>query len=366
MDTEERNEAVKKFLASIYQKAEDDDFLPDETQYRRFMDKLFQTTVWGFREIVLVAIVGMKLDPAYRPSAELYRCNPRALYEGPIKEFFIEKGIPHRKSGPLNVAKAAVGLDLTWATQRRPSDVAKEVVSIVRVLESASDRTATLEAVGVSLMRRLIAHAQILSELAVESDPTEDPEHLYFLCRELITRTPDAGNTPQKIAALLLKSAHEDLRTGITVTGGDDRAFVTSTTSKKPGDLNEERDGEIYKVYEVTVKPFDLARIRDSYDCISIYQQEHGIKIREVSVLCRQEDCPQEMTASDLCLCRGQYEYQDVVYHFLDIYEWIAYLLQRMRPEGRRAFHELLNLYINETNTAETVKRLWRDLHTGE
>ena len=57
--------------------------------------------------------------------------------------------------------------------------------------------------------------------------------------------------------------------------------------------MNEEKAGRIYKVYEVTVKPFDLARIRDSYDCISIYNAAHDSDISEIIVICRPEDCPE-------------------------------------------------------------------------
>ena len=362
-NTENRNEKIKKFLEALYQKAIKPDFQPDEMQYKRSMDKLFETTAWGFREILLVVVVGMDLDSSFRASTGLYSCNPRAIYEGPIKEFLIEKDIPHRKSGPLNVAKATVGLDPTWAAQRRPSDVAEAVVSLVKFLESADDTTLAIENVGVSLLRRLIAQAQYLSALAVDIDPSEDPVHLYDLCHEMIIRAPDAGNTPQKIAALLLKCYHDFFHTGIKVTGSEDRASVTSTTSKKPGDINEEGAGEIYKVYEVTVKPFDLARIRDSFDCISIYNDDHASDIHEITVICRREDCPPDMVGSGLHTYLGRYNYQNVVYYFWDIYEWIAIMLQHMTPEGRRAFYVLLNDYVNETNTAATVKRLWREFH---
>ena len=133
--TDERNERVRKILDSLYERAVDAGVEIDESAYRDSLEKLFSTTAWGFREILLVVIIGMRLDRAFKASTGLYDCNPRAIYEGPIKEFLIEKEIPHRKSGPLNVAKATVGLDMTWAAQRRPSDVAEEVVNLVNFME---------------------------------------------------------------------------------------------------------------------------------------------------------------------------------------------------------------------------------------
>lgn len=362
-NTENRNEKIKVFLETLYQKAVNRDFQPDETQYKETIDKLFETTVWGFREMLLVVVVGMALDSSFRASTELYNCNPRAIFEGPIKDFLIQKNIPHRKSGPLNVAKATVGLDMTWAAKRKPFYVAEALVNLVDFLESADNPALTIENVGVSLLRRLIAQAQYLAELVVDINPSEDTNYLYELCRELIIKTPDAGNTPQKIVALLLICYHSNFYTGVNVTGSDDRASVTSTTSKKPGDINEERDGKIFKVYEVTVKPFNLARIRDSFDCISIYNKNSVSNIHEITVICRREDCPSGMVNSGLHTYLGRYDYQGMVYYFLEIYEWIAIILQHMTPEGRNDFYVHLNDYINDINTAESVKQLWRALH---
>lgn len=363
---DERNEKVRQILDDLYNRAVDAGVEIDESAYKESLDKLFSTTAWGFREILLVVIIAMRLDNAFRASTGLYDCNPRAIYEGPIKEFLIEKDIPHRKSGPLNVAKATVGLDMTWAAQRLPSDVAEEVVHLVDFMEQDDGNTEMkIENVGTSLLRRLISYSKSLANLSVEIEPSEDPDFLYHLCYELITQTPDAGNTPQKIAALLLKCYHTFFHTGVEVTGGDDRASVTSTTSKKPGDINEECAGRIYKVYEVTVKHFDIARIRDSYDCISIYNEAHSTNINEIIVICRREDCPPDMEASGLHGYLGKYTYQNIVYYYWDIFEWISNTLQHMVPEGRNGFYLLLNSYINETNTSEAVKKLWQELHSN-
>ena len=365
---DKRNERVRNILDSLYNRAIDDGFKIDESAYKDSLDKLFSTTAWGFREILLVVIVGMRLDRAFKASTGLYDCNPRAIYEGPIKEFLIEKEIPHRKSGPLNVAKATVGLDMTWAAQRRPSDVAEEVVNLVNYMEANdSEMKMRINNVGTSLLRRLIAYSNSVEALAVAIDLTSDPEFLYHLCYELISKTPDAGNTPQRISAYLLKNYHTFLYTGIVVTGEEDRASVTSTTSKKPGDINEETpEGVIRKVYEITVKYFDLARIRDSYDCVSIYNNANGADIHEIIVICRKEDCPPDMKLSGLHGYLGSFAYQDMMYYYWDIYEWIANTLQRMTNDARLGFYLNLNSYIDDINTSESVKKLWKELHKNK
>lgn len=252
--TDERNNLITQYLDSLYSKAIDDSYIVDESGYSERLDKLFVTQSFSYREVVLVSITGRWLNPNYSPYSSFYSCNPRAIYGGAIKQFLMKLGIPHTKDGVLNIAKAAPGLNENWAKQRRPSDVANAVVGIIKYIEeSKSDKT--LDDLGVSLVRRLLNEAKKVEDLVVEIEPSSDPDFLYLLCEQLIQQVPDAGNTPQKIAALLLKSYHDSLDTGVVVTGSEDRASVTSTTSRKPGDINEESaDGVIYKVYEITVK----------------------------------------------------------------------------------------------------------------
>lgn len=361
----ERNKKIRQILDSLYDEATNKELLINENDYKEPMDDLFSTTAWGFREILLVVIIGMKLDTSFKASTGLYDCNPRAIYEGPIKEFLIEKNIPHRKSGPLNIAKAAVGLDTTWAAQRRPSSVAEQVINLVEYIEEpGTNSSEKINNVGISLLRRLIAESNRIESLSVQIEPSADPEFLYKVCYDLITKVPDAGNTPQKIAAFLLKHYHGSMNTGVIVTGEDDRASVTSTTSKKPGDVNEESSGgSIFKVYEVTVKPFDLARIRDSYDSILKYNEANNTSLDEIIVICRKEDCPINMKKSDLHLYLGSYSYQNIMYYYLDIYEWISDRLHHMTEKGRIDFYNNLNTYISDINTAEKVKILWNELH---
>lgn len=359
----ERDNTATYILNGLYDKAIKENISIDETIYKDLLDNLFMTTAWGFREVLLVVIVAMKLSENYRASTGFYDCNPRPLYEESIKSFLIDKNIPHRKSGPLNVAKATEGLNSAWAAQRRPRDAAENVVQLVNILEQSKTRE-IIDNMGVSLLRRLISESKRVEELHVDIQPSANSDWLYSISYELISKTPDAGNTPQKIAAFLLESYHSATNTKIRVTGSEDRASVTSTTSKKPGDVNEEAEtGEIYKVYEVTVKPFDIARIRDSYDCVKIFNEKNNTNLNEIVVICRPEDCPDDLIESGLHLCLGNYEYQDMTYYYWDIYEWTLFMLQRMTPFGRELYYHRLNGYVSDINTAEKVKTLWQQLH---
>lgn len=362
MKPPERNGKIKSYLDSIYKMATKHDF-SDKIEYAKLLDILFSSSAHGFREVVLVAVVGIYLDRNFRASSSFYDCNPRAIYEGPIKKFLLAKGIPHTKSGPLNVAKATPGLNTTWAKQRKPANVAGAVVELVDYIEQANIKIDEINNFGASLMARFINEAKRVENLSIDIEPSSDPDYIYDLCETLIIEAPDYGNTPQRIAALLLKNYHQSLKTGVIIAGEKDRASATSTTSKKPGDMNEESiSGTIYKVYEVTVKKFDGARILDSYDSVVKYNKENNGDIHEIVVICREEDCPREIKTKKLSGYLGKYKYQDIIYYYWNIFEWISNMLQRMTPLGRTNFYNDLNSYINGVNTAEIVKEVWVQL----
>ena len=183
MPVDDRNTRVTNILEDFFESATNEHIVINEDDYKNELDQLFATSAWGFREILLVVLVAMKLDPSFKASTGLYDCSPRAIYEGPIKEFLIEKNIPHRKSGPLNVAKATVGLDITWAAQRRPAYVAEQVVNLVNYLETPDEgKDVRINSLGISLMKRLIAETIRVGELSVTIERTSDPNHLYNLC----------------------------------------------------------------------------------------------------------------------------------------------------------------------------------------
>lgn len=47
-------------------------------------------------------------------------------------------------------------------------------------------------------------------------------------------------------------------------------------------DLDRQRQSFYGAEYEITVKPFDLARIRDSYDCVGKYNEENESNLNEI------------------------------------------------------------------------------------
>jgi hypothetical protein len=357
----ERNQRVTEILNELFKRA--DSSKPDSSHLPpRDLEKLFSTDSWGFREIVLVIVVARLLDESYQATKSFYDCNPRALFEGPIRDALLSRAIPHRKSGPLNIAKATERIDSQWAAQRRPQDVAEVVVRLVNVIDSLSEED--LKNFAANFLTRFLNEAKRIESLTIEVSPDSDPINLFRICRQLIIEAPDGGNTPQRIVGFLLETYHEELKTGVLVSGHLDRASVTNTTSKKPGDILETlEDGTILQIFEVTVKRFDAARIRDSSDSVkAILGDQHS----EVIVICREDDLPDNVTDdNDSGLYLGSLEFEGLIYRFIDIYEWIIAQLIRMPPNVRVVFYKKLQDYISEPNTAERVKVLWRRLHEG-
>jgi hypothetical protein len=213
-----------------------------------------------------------------------------------------------------------------------------------------------------------LREASRVAALTVEASPQSDPQYLYELCADLMDEVPDGGNTPQRIVGLLMEAYHDELQTGLVVQGHLDSASVTSTTSKKPGDITEEQlDGTVLAVYEVTVKPFGAQRVGESYDTVCRYGEEVGAPIHEVTVVCRQADVHPNAVVGDepSALYLGKVEYQDVTYHFVDIYEWTIGQLSRMPADARLGFHEKLSDYVADPNTSESVKVCWAELTAG-
>lgn len=363
---EERNNRIIEIMNQLYLKAASKIYAGNE-EISDKVDELFKTSVWGFREVVLTVAVVMldKTDfPNFKASKDFYTCKPRAIYEQPMKTVLIEKNLPHRQSGPLNVAKSQHNLDEEWISKHSKSDqqTCRVAVELINLMESDE---MFIEAIGISIMRHLIAEKQELKQLDIEINPTSDPYFLYHACARLIIMATDGGNTPQRICGYLLEAFHKSMQTNIIVTGINDSASTTSTTSKKPGDINEESyEGTILNVYEITVKPFNESRVRDSYNCIMAYNSEHNTKINEIIVICRPEDCHPNMQPTELKGTMGNYLYNGINYRYWNIFEWLSFTLQHTPTDGRKMFYSKLNNYISSINTSQIVKKCWKEFHS--
>src|SRR5207302_1660293 len=99
-------------------------------------------------------------------SSAFYACNPRALYEGPMRNLLTEFGIPRGQSGPLNIAKATQMINEQWAAQRRGREIAESVVHLVSAIESMS--TSDLYNFAIALHIKFLTQAQLIASLRID------------------------------------------------------------------------------------------------------------------------------------------------------------------------------------------------------
>lgn len=342
------------------------ELLADESTTTKFkkpfsaelVEPLFQTSIWGHREIVLTIILARLFDSKFKASQNFYACNPRSLFEKPIRKALREYGIPHRKSGPLNVAKNTKKINRDWAADKHGGEIASIVVQLVKLIENATK--AELKKFATAYVSRYKQEAQRIKELTVTLPPKENPIVISNLCIDLINNVPDGGSTPQIIVGLLMETYNENRKSEVEVSGHRDSVSTTNTTSKKAGDIIEKLSEETELIYEVTTKIFSDDRLMESHEAVMAYDKD----IKNVFVICRPKDVPETLPHEGYgSLILAHTQYKELAYFFIDIYEYTQFLILFMSPEGKKSFYKKLLDYVNDINTSETVKRYFKKWH---
>lgn len=322
------------------------------------VESLFSTTIWGYREVVLTIVMARLMNPKFSASKNFYECNPRSLFEHPIRKALREFSIPHKKSGPLNVAKNAQKINRDWATGKHGESVAMNVVSIVKKIENVSNKQ--LEQFAASYLARYKQEAKRVKNMEIKLPSQEDPIYIARLCFDLINAVPDGGATAQTIVGLIMETTAQNRRANVEISGHRDSVSATNTTSKKPGDIIEALADGSKIIYEVTTKMFSDDRMLESHEAVMNYDRT----IRDVLVICRPEDVPESQIWERKSYVMGATRHKELTYYFMNIYEYVGSNLILMTPSGREMFYEQLTKYINETNTSEKVKIFFKEWHS--
>lgn len=324
------------------------------------VETLFLGHIWGHREITLTIVLARLLDPKFKASVNFYSCNPRSIYEGPIRTLLRKSGIPHKKSGPLNVAKNSQKINKDWAQNKRGDGMAMVVAELVKKIELVDKNT--LREFALVYVYRYLQEAKKVARLNFKIQKIEDPLFLFNLSTDLISNVPDGGSTPQFIVGTLINNFNKDHDNKVITTGQEDSVSATNTTSKKPGDIIEDFPDVRKRIYEITVKKFSVDRMIESHEAIKAFDK-NGL-ISEVFVICRKEDTPEEVnSSSSTAFLLGTAKYQDIVYYFISIFEWLQDKLLFMSAKSRANFYADLVAYVNEINTSEKVKEYFKVWH---
>jgi hypothetical protein len=356
LTTKERDSEVYRTLAG---------FLKDKSAKVTFsqpfdldeVESLFQTSIWGHREIVLTILMARLLNSKFKASEDFYACNPRSIFEHPIRKALREYGIPHRKSGPLNVAKNSKKINKDWATDKHGGEIAMNVVKIVKKMESVSEKD--LQKFATAFVARYRHEAKRVKEMRVKLPVQENPVYLSKLGIDLINSVPDGGATPQIIIGLLMEATVKDRKANVQISGHRDSVSTTNTTSKKPGDIIEKINGDAQIIYEVTTKIFSDDRMIESHESVMDYNKS----LKDVVVICRPQDIPESLTTKTTSYVMATTQFRELAYYFINIYDYIQSSILLLTPAGRKSFYEELIEYVNDTNTSEKVKRYFKQWH---
>lgn len=351
-----RNERVYELLVNSLKNATpvahfSPPFLSEEVEL------LFTTPIWGHRELVLTVILTRLIYPDYKATEDLYQHNPRSVYEKPIRRALREFGIPHKKSGPLNVAKNIKRLDVDWATGKHGENIALTAVKIVEKIEAVSKNE--LEKFASAYVSRYKLEATRIRDMEVVLPPQENPIYIASLCTDLINNVPDGGATAQYIVGLLMEANKNARGSSVVVSGYTDSVSTTNTTSKKPGDIIETTEDDKEIVYEVTTKPFTDDRLIESHESVQVYNHN----ISDVIVICRPSDVPSALETSPTTFLMASTQYEELSYYFVNIYDYIQTMLLLTTTDARKAFYEGLTSYVNDINRAEKVKIYFKEWH---
>lgn len=358
MSATQRNEQVHQLLVSYLKKADAHPSFREPFE-ESDVEVLFSTSIWGHREIVLTILMARLINPKFKASVDFYACNPRSIFEKPIRKALREFGIPHRKSGPLNVAKNIKKINKDWATDKNGGDVALSVVNIVNAIEKVP--ATGLRDFTQSFISRYKQEAKRVKDMELNLPPQENPLFLSKLCSDLIDNVPDGGASAQMIVGLLMESVGRDRGSKVEVLGYEDSVSTTNTTSKKPGDIIEQLGVGKELVYEITTKEFTDDRLLESYESVADY----GADIKDVFVVCRPQDVPESLEISQSYIMAST-QYRELSYYFVDIYQYIQSALLFVTASARQGFYESLVSYVNKMDTSEKVKLYLRDWHKSQ
>lgn len=361
LSAEERNKQIYNLLESLVKEAKQTKPLNYPKPFtKEEVETLFLSHIWGHREITLTILLAKILDQKFKASVNFYSCHPRAIYEGPIRTLLRKNGIPHKKSGPLNVAKNSQKINKDWAQNKRGDGMAMVVAELVKKIELVPKDT--LRDFALGYVYRYLQEAKKVAKLSFKLQKIEDPIFLFNLTKSLIQNVPDGGSIPQFIIGSLLENFNKTQGDHIVVSGHKDSVSATNTTSKKPGDIVEESSQGLRRIYEVTVKAFSNDRMIESYEAVKAFDLEN--KTNEVFVICRDEDLPEEIQNPQFqSFLIGATQYKDLTYYFIDIFEWIEEKLIFMGNSNRSNFYADLVARVNDINTSEKVKEYFKQWH---
>lgn len=353
MNVSERNALAKQFITDRLDSVSnfnENYFSSNLANYPRvstILENLIEVKAMGFRGVVATAITGKYLDSDYDPLTNFYGCNPRSIFEQGIFYGF-EGRVPCGKSDPLNVAKNAKVLDEEWANGKRPHIAALAVVEYLRELDRA---VTNWEILVDFFFFRLKSYADKVASIPI-AVPTESGLSNQLFASKLVrfvNEYPESGTVPQLVVYKLLYGIYAD--SSVNVDGGGESVFGTNTTSKKPADLWLSIDGEIFNLFEVTVKKVNYKRLDDCLQSLSSV----GYLGHQISFICRLPTDVAELQGYQ----NGVLTYKGKTFNFVDIDCFIRTTIALLSGDQIKNVQKSFIEFLGEINRPIATKEGW-------
>jgi hypothetical protein len=328
-------------------------FFANHAKADKILTNLIPIKANGFRGVVLTVIVGMYLDAKFNPTANFYDCNPRSIFEKGIFYALTEHRIPCGKSDPLNVAKNAQQLDIAWAKGRRPEGAAMAVVEFIKLLWENKGTTKFDELIKLFFLR-LYQYGQFVESQNVAINYSDSIFYGASTANKLskfVIECAEGGALTQFVVGLLISKFRQGNNNFASVDGYDESVFGTNTTSKKPADVWEVMaDGELGKLYEITVKVIDEKRLDDCVDAL----RQLDILDKEVIFIC---DIPSNI--STLNVVNGVLLHNGVAFQFVDIESFIKSIFVTLSVDEQAGYLSELQDFVFSVSRAVATKQYW-------
>ncbi|WP_370614437.1 hypothetical protein NMD21_22045 [Citrobacter portucalensis] len=358
MDVKTRNERAKQYIldqfktVSKFNSADFED-LPDYIELKKITEDLIYVSARGFRGIVATALTGKYLDPNYDYLNNFYDCSPRSIFEQGIFYAFQEMEIPSGKSDPLNVAKNNNVLDENWTKGKRPQKAALAVITLLRKIYNEKNTEIQSKTINYFFYR---LYTYSLECGSIVTKPINKESILNQSIASKLVRFslqyPESGTVPQFVISCLLSAVYNS--STIKVVGGEDSVFGTNTTSKKPADVWLEENGNIYNLYEITVKKIDIKRLDDSIQALS----DTDCLDKTVIFICR---IPEDISTLE-GYQNGILTYNNKSFNFIDISEFIRSTIALLPPETIKKVITKIEDFIGSFMRPTKTKEGWNTL----
>lgn len=316
----------------------------------------------GFPGIVLTAGIGKLLKPTYNPSKDFYAINPRPLFEKHIGPVLRDKyKAPMGKSDPLNVAKNISVIDEAWAKGKRPAYAAYSAVNLIRQIQNSSPSEI------IKLLELLVWCYLSLSKLYNRPLPLIQTglsvKTTHKILENLINEATAGGATAQIVVGSLLKSQQDLYGAQDNLDGVGESVNASNTTSGKAGDFTE-TFGNSLRIYEVTTKTIDMQRLNESADSINRFLLSiSSLANIDATFLCNTKYITLNV-ANEVDKNTGTIQIQNLVYSFIELSDWIFYMLERLGTSGRNTAMEYIQQYAQAPDTDLSVKDIWEKQHS--